>query len=833
MQEEYDSQPGSPGPTKRRRYSRVSRACNECRLRKIRCNGRQPCDPCEDFDRHCTFTSTKGQRTAGAPRTKILEDRLRRARALLSKLEAQIPSSQLHAEVNSIFDSPPGSPSSASDTPGPTDHRLEDQFENMLDGKGRLTSNKNSTAYYGGGSGFAFLHQTQQLFNQDPSGSNEASNGPVDLDAMSRLFDSPLPDKQALATDVPFVKLLPSRQTARELLHVVFQQTYQLLQFIHGPTFQKQTDRIYDLDPMDFEDSDHDFLPLFYMVTALGYVFHQKMHRKYGCKGTLNQAMRHVIAARRMVNLDHCRDILSLQTLLCFILFLMSTARLATAHTFIGLAVAASMQMGLHSQASCDGLSEFEKDIRRRVFWTIVKLDIYSGTVLGLPGMINLDYVDQPKPSGHVRDYENEDSGGFASISTRRMFAASAQYLDVLLIMGKVTQKLYPKTDSEAHRVSGSKGIYVSNAIISEIEEDFKTWREGLSSALGSSDQNDSLSSIVYELEMVHNFGHILLYRPFLHYLARTKSDNPPDPRLLRCATACIKISRFTISRSDAMLKQGFLAPAAWQSVYTVFLSLVTLVFFLATQHGNKEYAAIQKDTECGIRILASTSCLDIGSRKCLEVLRILTRRLSPIIDLDIDNIAAVAKPLCRSLGCSPRGALPSEPPPSHIDKDAKPFRLDKAGRKLPREPSAVPKNQRQFVHRPPPTAQQVPAMNVHSSNMNIYQPSPTFSYTAPPPMLGQPMGGGTAGQGPGFSMWDLDHTLGLDGTGTFGDSEMKVPYTGGFAWPTEVTGEPDAAGNRTHTVRRGSRSQPVSHPLTQQDIAAFMRINPGDEPFL
>ncbi len=122
---------------------------------------------------------------------------------------------------------------------------------------------------------------------------------------------------------------------------------------------------------------------------------------------------------------------------------------------------------------------------------------------------------------------------------------------------------------------------------------------------------------------MVHNFGHILLYRPFLHYLAKTKGKHPPDHRLLRCATSCVKISRFTISRSDEMLRQGFLAPAAWQSVYTVFLSLVTLIFFLATQHGNKEYGAIQKETECGIRILASTACQDIGSRRCLDALRV------------------------------------------------------------------------------------------------------------------------------------------------------------------------------------------------------------------
>ena len=73
----------------------------------------------------CTFTSTRGQKIAGAPRTKILEDRLRRARSLISKLQAQNPSPELDAEVSSIFESPPGSPSSESDFNEATDSTHE------------------------------------------------------------------------------------------------------------------------------------------------------------------------------------------------------------------------------------------------------------------------------------------------------------------------------------------------------------------------------------------------------------------------------------------------------------------------------------------------------------------------------------------------------------------------------------------------------------------------------------------------------------------------------------------------------------------------------------
>ncbi|OAP61627.1 hypothetical protein AYL99_03830 [Fonsecaea erecta] len=738
---------------------------------------------------------------------------------------SQFPSAQLNIEVTSIFDSPPGSPTNT-DALGSLDSSSEDHLENMLDGKGRLTSNKNSTEYYGGGSGFAFLQQTQLLFNQDTPATEPRNGSHLSLDAMSRLFDSPLPDKQALATDIPISKLLPSRQSATELLHAVFGQTYQLLQFLHEPTFQKQTDRIYDLDPMDFEDSDHDFLPLFYSVTALGYLFHQKVHHKYGCRGAVNQAMRHFIAARRMVDLDRCRDISTLQTLLCFVLFLMSTARLATAHTFIGLAVAAAMRMGLHSQASCEGLSDLEKDIRRRTFWTIVKLDIYSGTVLGLPGMIKLDYVDQPKPSGHINDYADEDSGGFASLSTRRMFAASAQYLDVLLIMSKVVQKLYPKTDSEAHREGEPKKIYVSNATILEIENEFKAWRDGLSDSLGLDDEDNNASSIVYELEMVHNFGYILLYRPFLHYLAKARSENPPDVRLLRCAACCVKISRFTISRSNEMLQKGFLAPAAWQSVYTVFLALVTLVFFLATQHGNKDYAVIQKETETGVRILARTSCQDIGSRRCLDVLRVLTKRLSHIINLDIDEISAGVQ-----IYCQDSNGDTAVPEPGVYPNDSYSSLLGRFRGSSMREPPSLP-NSQQFVFQHSSGTLQGPPLHGVLNATQIYS-SESVAYPAQTSTWEQVAGWPTAASSPYLARPSLSHASPpppMDVSESLPHSDMEVPYADGFAWPFQMTAH---AGDGRHNSTDPSQPQSESHGLTPQDIAAFMRINPGDEPFL
>lgn len=65
---------------------------------------------------------------------------------------------------------------------------------------------------------------------------------------------------------------------------------------------------------------------------------------------------------------------------------------------------------------------------------------------------------------------------------------------------------------------------------------------------------------------------------------------------------------------------------------------------------------------------------------------------------------------------------------------------------------------------------------------------------------------------------------------GSYGHPEMEVPYTEGFAWRFEL------GGDRTkcrHNCTDFMQSPPGYHGLTPQDIAAFMRINHGDEPFL
>jgi hypothetical protein len=95
----HDSRPGSPDsagagdqaaasnsalPVQKRR--RVTRACDECRRKKIKCDGKSPCTHCQVYSYECTYDKPSNRRRNPAPQyIEALENRLHLAETLLRK----------------------------------------------------------------------------------------------------------------------------------------------------------------------------------------------------------------------------------------------------------------------------------------------------------------------------------------------------------------------------------------------------------------------------------------------------------------------------------------------------------------------------------------------------------------------------------------------------------------------------------------------------------------------------------------------------------------------------------------------------------------------------
>ena len=127
---------------------------------------------------------------------------------------------------------------------------------------------------------------------------------------------------------------------------------------------------------------------------------------------------------------------------------------------------------------------------------------------------------------------------------------------------------------------------------------------------------------------MTYNFGHMILFRPFLHYL-RTMADGGGTISVAQSypSLACIKLASSTIVQAHEATAARLDLAGLWPSVYTVFLCVMCLIFLIAAHHGTSRPSRAWQRAATGIRIIAAFRCANDCSSSCLEVLKVREER--------------------------------------------------------------------------------------------------------------------------------------------------------------------------------------------------------------
>ena len=181
-----------------------------------------------------------------------------------------------------------------------------------------------------------------------------------------------------------------------------------------------------------------------------------------------------------MIDITNCRDITSLQAVLFMILFLHAFEDLSTCHTYIGIALRSSLRMGLHREL-CGGFNPIERETRRRVFWTIRKLDIHVSAALGLPVTLSSDDIDQTLPIEVDDEYITKDAVLSMPPGTTSLYVASNAHTRLILILADVIKHVYPIKGSEQSVQGSTNASYsISHATIRDIERDLADWLDAL-----------------------------------------------------------------------------------------------------------------------------------------------------------------------------------------------------------------------------------------------------------------------------------------------------------------------------------------------------------------
>lgn len=445
--------------------------------------------------------------------------------------------------------------------------------------------------------------------------------------------------------------MLPPKDVALQLIYTTWYKACVLFRFYHRPSLLEEVELLYSLDPFNYTDRQQKFLPFLYSILACGSLF-SKTQDSSNHESLEDDGFNYFLEARKLIDITNVGDIHSIQTIVMMIMYLQCLARLSTCYSYIGIALRSSLKEGLHRnllifQNSRRKLDPIEIDTRKRLFFTIYKMDIYINSLLGLPRSINEDEFDQELPEdlddeNITRDeylYENQQgrlsSSGCANHHTKLM-----------LILSHIIKELYPikvKGDQE-HMTPGQ-----IHSRVSEIELELKNWLDNLPAELKPTDPSDNeLSKSIPEKFLLANYYlhlaflncQIMLYRPFIHFISNGVHFQNSDPRSLIRGRNCIKVARMVVKLLNKMIDQNMLVGTYWFSMYTIFFSIACLIYYFHFANYNNtqgdrngiNYAGvlfdddlnidmIKKDIEIGKKVL---DCLKNNSHASLRIYNIL-----------------------------------------------------------------------------------------------------------------------------------------------------------------------------------------------------------------
>lgn len=605
------STPTNKPETKRRR---VTRACDNCRQKKVKCDGKQPCIHCTVYSYVCTYdqpnirnknsnvpppqsepilaaAQIKNSKLAKNISNHIINNNLIICQNIINLL---VPKLGINCLDLIVFDF--------------------DKFQKAVN----YSMNKN---------GEVSLREVQNVYNSNDDVSSIESSSPTYFVKRDSILNEELEIKL----------ILPPKSTTLQLIYTTWDKACVLFRFYHRPSLLEEVDLIYAFDPSKYGDRQQKFLPFLYSILACGSLFSKsKVISSTENTNLEDDGFKYFLEARKLIDIPNVADIPSIQTIVMMIMYLQCSARLSTCYSYIGIALRSALKEGLHRnlaifQNSRRKLDPIEIDTRKRLFYTIYKMDIYINSLLGLPRSINEDEFDQELPED--LDDENVTRTEYLFDKQQGRLSSSAcanHHTKLMFVLSHIIKKLYPikvKKSTVTERITPDD----IHANVTELELELKCWLDQLPNELKPTDPSQvGLPSDIpgkfilanYYIHLAFLNCQIMLYRPFIHFVSNGNITTS-DPRSLIRGRNCIKVARTVVKLANKMIDQNLLVGTYWFSMYTIFFSIACLVYYyhFASNNPNSpknatmgvNYAGILFDDDLNIDMIKND--IEIGKK--------------------------------------------------------------------------------------------------------------------------------------------------------------------------------------------------------------------------
>lgn len=464
---------------------------------------------------------------------------------------------------------------------------------------------------------------------QDRSGSGTSGeDGKVEPSPTE--LSSAASGKYPLSPDLPDVDeeiQLPTLEVAIGLSRLCLDRGCGILQFTHTPSHFARLAKFYD--PKE-PSKDEEFLPVLYSMMAVGCLFSALPDIDVDIENPRLRAFQYFQASKRLCNpLDRANSDV-LQTLLCQVLFLQSTANLSTCWTYIGTALRCAQRMGLHRRFD-DNFNPIEKQLRKKQFWCILNVEAYLHAVLGFPRGIGGEDFDQLRPD--EIDDEFVTATGVSEQPADRIseIAGANAYSRLMWIVADTVRAVYPvKGAYISTATSGPQ--QVSKEMIESLQERLESWSNDLPASLRHDVKFEDVTPNIYRqsrlLRYAYHHAVGLLYRSYLHYLGTQEAAYAEYRRYAEkvkaTAVSTLELTESIFARDPTDFGHMF-------SIYACFFCGTALLYCVQREKPvGDERIRMLKYIEVAKRGLEFTSQCSFAGEKCLRILEDISERVIP-----------------------------------------------------------------------------------------------------------------------------------------------------------------------------------------------------------
>ncbi|KAJ5478324.1 hypothetical protein N7530_003833 [Penicillium desertorum] len=399
----------TPITAPRPKRSQVARACDWCRLNRVRCDDKQPCQNC--LNRGGTCSNTKPQEATSLP---AANREMQRLRNKIKDLQDQIaklkegPETQTHTG----FATPPLSDAA---------HTSTDFAELANTTEGWQGVQPTGQIYYGPLSSSYFVsrisrHLSQALDQPLEDAKLEAcmarfhyiapTHQPSRWDASPASQTDQHPDENVEVEDL-------TRLQEEHFLALFWQSFHCVYPILDEREFQQYYDSLWSrsADNMSTRKPSALVDALLAICMQYGSTFFVSADNQQGdlesgwqAKNANLVSRTYYQRAQRLLQSElESPTIKAVQSHIFSIVYLYNTSLLNTAHINLGATLRIAQALRLHMRP-LDGTSPEQQELQRRIWWTLYRLDNQISMTLGRPPLIQLSHVSCGLP-GDSREH--------------------------------------------------------------------------------------------------------------------------------------------------------------------------------------------------------------------------------------------------------------------------------------------------------------------------------------------------------------------------------------------------------------------------------------------